>query len=168
MFTGLATSNCKVWDNAAPLGSDVPTLAHYLTLAGYDVTVSGKMHFVGPDQLHGIRKRLTTDAYPASMAWLPTAKRKPEERELDRRSHARSYSAAGAHVKSWGMYLAYDDEVEFRATEYLRQLGMKKEAGEEQPFYLMASFHCPHDPHIVTQELWDLYEGADIDLPLYP
>jgi choline-sulfatase len=26
--------------------------------------LSGKMHFVGPDQLHGFEDRLTTDIYP--------------------------------------------------------------------------------------------------------
>jgi len=27
--------------------------------------LSGKMHFCGPDQLHGFEERLTTDIYPA-------------------------------------------------------------------------------------------------------
>jgi choline-sulfatase len=175
LITGRYVSNCKVWDNAAPLGSDVPTVAHYLTLAGYDAVCSGKMHYVGPDQLHGLRARLTTDVYPASMAWLPDARRAPAERVLDRRQHARSYSAAGTRVASHSMFLAHDDEVEFRAIEYLRQQGMAREqyaaktdGAAPKPFFLMASFHCPHDPHTVTQELWDLYEGAEIDLPHYP
>ena len=31
----------------------------------------GKMHFVGPDQLHGFEERLTTDIYPADFGWTP-------------------------------------------------------------------------------------------------
>ncbi len=47
-----------------PLRADIPSVGHYLTNAGYDcVVLSGKMHFVGPDPLHGFRRRLTTDIY---------------------------------------------------------------------------------------------------------
>ena len=35
----------------------------------------------------------------------------------------------------------------------------------DEPFFLVASYHHPHDPFVVTQELWDLYEGAEIELP---
>ncbi|MBN1402372.1 MAG: choline-sulfatase [Anaerolineae bacterium] len=169
LMTAQYIAHCKVWDNAAPLASDQPTVAHYLTLAGYDTVASGKLHYIGPDQLHGFRTRLTTDSYPASMAWLPTPKRKPGERVLDRRQHARSYALPNAGVRTWSTYLAYDEETEFRAIEYLRQRGMARERGEETaPFFLTVSFHCPHDPHHVTQELWDLYEGAEIEIPHYP
>ena len=36
-----------------------------LRAAGYRTILSGKMHFCGPDQLHGFEERLTTDIYPA-------------------------------------------------------------------------------------------------------
>ena len=44
-------------------------MGHYLTIAGYDTVVSGKLHFVGPDQLHGFNRRLTPDFYPADFSW---------------------------------------------------------------------------------------------------
>ena len=47
--------------------------------AGYEPASSGKMHFVGPDQLHGFEERLTTDIYPADFGWTPDY-RKPGER----------------------------------------------------------------------------------------
>ena len=40
---------------------------------------AGKMHFVGPDQLHGFEERLTTDIYPADFGWTPDWT-KPDER----------------------------------------------------------------------------------------
>ena len=46
---------------------------------GYQTCLSGKMHFVGPDQLHGFEERLTTDIYPADFGWTPDY-RKPGER----------------------------------------------------------------------------------------
>ena len=36
---------------------------------GYRTCLSGKMHFSGPDQLHGFEERLTTDIYPADFGW---------------------------------------------------------------------------------------------------
>ena len=40
--------------------------------------------------------------------------------------------------------------------------------GNDDPFFLCVSFHCPHDPFKVPQDLWDLYEGAEIEIPQYP
>ena len=42
-----------------------------LRAAGYAPPLAGKMHFVGPDQLHGFEERLTTDVYPAGFDWTP-------------------------------------------------------------------------------------------------
>jgi choline-sulfatase len=71
-MTGRHASDLGCWDNASVMPADVPTIAHYLTNAGYECVLSGKMHFVGPDQLHGFRRRLTTDVFPAGMDWVPT------------------------------------------------------------------------------------------------
>lgn len=69
MVTGQLPSKIKGYDNASQLGSDVPTFAHYLRHAGYETTLAGKMHFIGPDQLHGWEHRLTPDIYPGDFGW---------------------------------------------------------------------------------------------------
>jgi len=43
LLTGQYVSAIGCYDNAAPLACDVPTIAHYLSLAGYDTVASGKM-----------------------------------------------------------------------------------------------------------------------------
>src|SRR3954451_1544070 len=53
LLTGRFASDLGCWDNASILAADEPTVAHYLANAGYEAVLSGKMHFVGPDQLHG-------------------------------------------------------------------------------------------------------------------
>jgi choline-sulfatase len=157
-MTGRYASRYGCYDNAAILPADVPTVAHYLTLAGYDTVLSGKMHFVGPDQLHGFAKRLTTDVYPAAMDWVPT--QDPEGRFV-RGGHARSYVPPRVGPVRWSKFLAYDEETQFRALEYLH--------GEPQePFFLVVSFHHPHDPFRPTQPDWDLYEGVEIPIPHTP
>jgi choline-sulfatase len=70
-MSGQLPSRTRVYDNAAEFVSDLPTYAHHLRAAGYFTCLSGKMHFVGPDQLHGFEERLTTDIYPADFGWSP-------------------------------------------------------------------------------------------------
>ena len=157
-MTGDYASKHGCYDNASILPSDAPTIAHYLTLAGYETVLSGKMHFVGPDQLHGFAKRLTTDVFPAAMDWVPT--QDPEGRFV-RGGHARSYVPPRVGVVEWSKFLAYDEETHFRALEYLR-------AEPPEPFFLVVSYHHPHDPFQVTQAMWDEYEGVEIPIPETP
>jgi choline-sulfatase len=141
LMTGKYISHNKVWDNASPLASDQPTVAHYLSNAGYDTVTSGKLHYVGPDQLHGFRRRLTTDIYPSSFAWLPTTKRKRDERFIDRRQHANGYRLPNVGVSKWTMFLGYDEETQFRAREYLHSKRSGRYEGNKEPFFLCVSFH---------------------------
>ena len=69
MLAGQPATEIGAWDNGSEFPASVPTFAHYLRLVGYRTALSGKMHFVGPDQLHGFDERLTTDVYPADFAW---------------------------------------------------------------------------------------------------
>lgn len=79
MMTGRLPSSTKGYDNAAYLASTIPTFAHVARRAGYRTALAGKMHFVGPDQLHGFESRRTTDIYPADSGWTPDW-RAPHER----------------------------------------------------------------------------------------
>ena len=94
-------------------------IAHHLRRAGYQTALSGKMHFVGPDQLHGFEERLTTDIYPADFGWTPDY-RKPGER-IDWWYHNLG-SVTGAGVAEITNQLEYDDEVAFSAMQKLYDL----------------------------------------------
>src|SRR5262249_59877580 len=59
------------FENAADCAADIQDVADCLRAAGYRAVLSGKMHFCGPDQLHGFEERLTTDIYPADFGWTP-------------------------------------------------------------------------------------------------
>jgi choline-sulfatase len=159
LMAGVHASTLGCWDNASVFHADVPTLAHHLTLAGYDAVLSGKMHFVGPDQLHGFRRRLTTDVYPASMDWVPT---QDEEGRFVRGGHARLYVPPRVAVEPWTKFFSFDEETHFRALELIRE---RSRGDRDEPFFLISSYHHPHDPFVVTPELWRLYEDADVALP---
>ena len=156
-MSGQLPSRTKVYDNAAEFASAIPTFAHHLRAAGYQTALSGKMHFVGPDQLHGFEERLTTDIYPADFGWTPDY-RKPGER-IDWWYHNLG-SVTGAGVAEITNQLEYDDEVAFHANQKLYQLSRESDDAERRPWCLTVSFTHPHDPFVARRKYWGLYEGC--------
>jgi choline-sulfatase len=154
VMAGQLPGRTQVYDNAAEFSSDVPTYAHHLRRAGYQTALSGKMHFVGPDQLHGFEQRLTTDIYPADFGWTPDW-RKPGER-IDWWYHNLG-SVTGAGVAEITNQLEYDDDVAFQAVQKIYDLSRGADA---RPWCLTVSFTHPHDPFVARRKYWDLYEGA--------
>ncbi|MEQ1700576.1 MAG: choline-sulfatase [Ilumatobacteraceae bacterium] len=159
MMTGQLPSATRGYDNAAYLASTIPTFAHYVRAEGYRTVLSGKMHFVGPDQLHGFEERRTTDIYPADFGWTPDW-RSPDER-IDWWYHNMD-SVTGAGVAEVTNQLLFDDEVGHHAVRALHDLAR---AGSDRPWLLVASFTHPHDPYVTRQQYWDRYEGVEIPLP---
>lgn len=153
-MSGLLPSRTRVYDNAADFASDIPTYAHHLRRAGYQTALSGKMHFVGPDQLHGFEERLTTDIYPADFGWTPDYTR-PGER-IDWWYHNLG-SVKGAGVAEITNQLEYDDEVAYHATRKLYDLAR---GHDQRPWCLTVSFTHPHDPYVARRRFWDLYEDC--------
>ncbi len=115
-MSGQLPSRTGVYDNAAEFSSALPTFAHYLRQAGWATCLSGKMHFVGPDQLHGFEQRLTTDIYHADFGWTPDY-RQPGQR-IDWWYHNLG-SVTGAGVAETTNQLEYDDEVAHFACQKL-------------------------------------------------
>ncbi|MEO1990073.1 MAG: choline-sulfatase [Martelella sp.] len=154
-MAGQLPRRTRVYDNAAEFAPDIPTYAHHLRRAGYQTALSGKMHFVGPDQMHGFEERLTTDVYPADYGWTPDY-RKPGER-IDWWYHNMG-SVTGAGIGEITNQLEYDDEVAYEAVRKIYDLGRRK---EDRPFMLTVSFTHPHDPYVARKKYWDLYEDCD-------
>jgi len=161
-MTGLLPSGMTVYDNAAELPSNLPTFAHYLRRACYHTALSGKMHFVGADQLHGFEDRMTTDIYPADFGWTPDWRR-PFER-VDWWYHNLS-SVTEAGVAHTSNQLEYDDEVLYHARLKLLQLARRQ---DPRPFCLTASFTHPHDPYTARPRHWARYDGVEIPDPATP
>jgi choline-sulfatase len=156
-MSGQLPSRTRVYDNAAEFASDIPTYAHHLRAAGYHTCLSGKMHFVGPDQLHGFEERLTTDIYPADFGWTPDY-RKPGER-IEWWYHNLG-SVTGAGVAEITNQMEYDDEVAFHATQKLFEFSRLSEDHDRRPWCLTVSFTHPHDPYVARRQYWDLYEDC--------
>ncbi len=160
-MAGRLPSETRVYDNAAEFSADIPTFAHCLRLRGYRTTLAGKMHFCGPDQLHGFEERLTTDIYPADYGWTPDWDR-PEERPSWYHNMS-SVAEAGICVRT--NQLDFDEEAAFLAERAIFDIARAK---DRRPFLLVASFTHPHDPFAVPQRYWDLYRHEDIEPPSPP
>ncbi len=162
VMNGLLPSRTGVYDNAAEFPSAIPTWAHYLRLEGYHTCLSGKMHFVGPDQLHGLEERLTTDIYPADFGWTPDWRLKQER--IDWWYHNMT-SVLQPGIAEITNQLEFDDEVVFQAE---RKIFDYARYTPDRPFAMLVSFTHPHDPYAARKKFWDLYSDLDIDLPRVP
>ncbi len=159
MLTGQQATRIGAFDNGADFPSSTPTLMHHLRMEGYHTILAGKMHFVGPDQLHGYEERVTTDIYPSDFTWTPDW-------------HAPGPPASGARMSLLGvvesgicsrsLQIDYDEEVAFAAERKLFDIARDP---ERRPFFMTVSFTHPHNPFVTTQAYWDRYDPAEIDMP---
>ncbi len=159
MMSGQYTSKINAFDNAAEFSSDIPTFAHYLRSGGYQTYLSGKMHFVGADQLHGYEERLTTDIYPGDYGWTPDWKN-PDDRVDWWYHNMDSVIEAGPCERT--NQIDFDDEVEFHGVRKIYDIAR---SDDDRPFFLTISFSNPHDPYACPKEHWDRYNHDSIDMP---
>lgn len=161
-MTGRYIYRIGTYDNGFPMSSDTVTWAHRLRNVGYDVVISGKQHFCGPDQLHGFRTQLARDLH----AELWTKNGVP---------HGAANWEAGIvkAKKPWGgvaeagpgttTSIEVDDRVEEAALAYI-----KAAADKDRPWCLNVGFIAPHFPLVVPRRFWDLYPRDQIDMPEIP
>ncbi len=161
MLSGKLPHSIAAYDNGAEFAASIPTIAHYLGSLGYRTILSGKMHFIGPDQLHGYEERLTTDIYPSDFGWTPDWLKGPGYRPTG--VSMRPVLEAGPCIRS--MQIDYDDEAEYHGLQKLYDLAR---ASDDKPFFMTLSFTHPHPPFVSGKEQWDRYRDDEIDMPTVP
>jgi choline-sulfatase len=161
LMSGLLPSRTGAFDNAGELPAGVPTFAHAFRRLGYRTVLVGKMHFIGPDQLHGFEERPMTDMYPAGFDWIPDWELADDER-LPWYHDLSSVLRAGPVSST--LQLEYDAEVVERSVAAIEAAARDR----SRPLLLVVSFTHPHDPYEVPSELWDRYHGVEIEPPANP
>lgn len=158
MQAGQLPSRIGAYDNACELPAATPCMAHYLRASGYRTILAGKMHFVGPDQVHGFEERLTTDIYPADFGWTPDwsdfEHRPSWYHSMD------SVLTAGPTVRT--NQLDFDEEAVFATRRKLYDIARDN---DERPFFLTLSLTHPHDPYACPETYWNRYDGIEIPMP---
>ncbi|WP_373264884.1 sulfatase-like hydrolase/transferase [Hungatella hathewayi] len=154
MLAGQFPSELKALTNEASLDSSTATFVHSLNACGYETTLCGRMHFIGPDQRHGFMNRLAGDITPTvfGSGWkkegidaLPWNRGRIE--------HTAIQCIGGGE----STVLEFDRDVTEAAVSYL-------EKDHEDPQFLCVGMYAPHFPYIAPKELFDYYHDK-VELP---
>ena len=158
LLTGRLPSRLGVYDSGAEFGASFPTVAHHLRDRGYATCLAGKMHFIGPDQLHGFEERLTTDVYASGIDWTPDWSL-PLTEPLPWYHDMSSIFEAGPSEAT--LQLDYDEEVAFRSVRKIYDFAREG----DRPFFLLVSFTHPHDPYCAPRKYLNMYRDVEIPMP---
>jgi choline-sulfatase len=160
LLTGRHPSYQDCWTNSDPLASDLPTTAHALGAAGRRPILVGRLHAIGPDQLHGFAERQVGDhstnwvgGYGHSMGVLDKTNG-PFRASLEKSGPGRS------------SYEVHDHDVVASTLEVLDRLAAERDDGAP-PFSLNVGFMLPHQPYVADPEIYRAYEGR-VGLPEVP
>ena len=130
MLSGRYPHENAVWTNSHMLDSGIPTFAHAMGAGGYRPVLVGRMHAVGPDQLHGYAERLVGDhganrTGGRGNGGHGTGGAGPTRSSLEESDHGQS------------AYQVHDEDVTAATVHYLNRLGVQKRAGQPaEPFSL--------------------------------
>ena len=155
-MTGRYPHNNGAYDNATALSSDAVTWAHLLRAVGYDAALSGKQHFVGPDQLHGFQAQLAFDLHASNRHGV-------FDWERGTPAAAKPWPGVAQAGPGSTRELEVDDQVEAAALAYITD-----QARKERPWVLDVGFIAPHFPLVVPQRYWEMYRPEKMDLPVLP
>jgi choline-sulfatase len=152
MLTGRHPHENRVWTNQHILDAGVPTLAHAMGAAGYSPILVGRMHALGPDQLHGYAHRLIGDHSPNHLGGAAvdrgvlTGTAGPLRVSLQRSGPGQS------------PYQVHDEYVAAATIDLLNQLGVKKHSGQPaEPFSISVGFMLPHPPYVARRAAYERY-----------
>ena len=159
MMSGRLTPAIEVWDNASALASGQPTIALHLRHLGYHTVLSGKMHFIGPDQMHGFDERTVTDVYPSGFDWVADWNAGPAF--VPSATGMNGVVEAGPAART--LQEDFDEEVTHATVQSLYDLARRGD--DAGPWFQIASLTSSHTPFVADRQYWDRYAPAEIDLP---
>ncbi|MBT3376584.1 MAG: sulfatase-like hydrolase/transferase [Lentisphaerae bacterium] len=152
-LTGRYPFRIEVLGNGSMLDSRIPTYAHLLSGAGYHTVLSGRMHFMGPDQRHGFLERLVGDVGPYAMLGTSTNRWSPLPPDLGHMEKPAPLLTVGPGST---VNLDFDRDVTQAAREWIHSYA---ERGAPRPFMMTVGYINPHCAYIAPPELYEKYTG---------
>ncbi len=150
MLTACYPHRQDVWTNDDILTSDRPTWLHALGAAGYRPKLIGRLHAMGPDQLHGYAERLIGDHSPN---WAGVARHDMGVLNKTNDPNPESIELSGAGQSA---YAVKDHDVTDATLAELDRLAAVDPADRE-PFCLTVGLMLPHAPYVGSAERVDYY-----------
>lgn len=158
MTSRMPTDN-RVWNNQHILPSGIPTWAHVLGAAGYETSLIGRMHFLGPDQRHGFKNRPIGEACARPPGTPVTGG--PMWTKFSSSTSGQCRQSVEIAGKGHTHFQWFDEERTKVAMEYFRNYASAK---QERPFAAVLGYTLPHCPFVALKELFDYYYPL-IDIP---
>ena len=153
MLTGKFPYNQSCWTNSDCLPSDIPTFAHSLGSEGYYPTLIGRLHAIGPDQLHGYAKR---EVFDHSSDWYGGSPYSMGVLDKAQRPFLEAISKSGPGQTS---YELMDKDVTDNSIKFLEKFAKKSSSIKCNPFALSVGYMLPHQPYVATPDLFSYYNG---------
>jgi len=168
ILSGKYPNDIEVWTNDHILDSAIPTFAHSMGAAGYYPILIGRMHSIGPDQLHGYAERLIGD-HGSNYQFIISP---PQGTSTDRGELNGTAGPDRISLKNSGPgqsgYQVHDEYVNAAAIDKINQIGIKRKTGESNdPFSLSVGFMLPHQPFVAREEDYALFRGRMM-MPKHP
>lgn len=142
----------ECWANDDILRSDLPSWLHLAGAAGFAPALIGRLHAIGPDQLHGYAERRIGDHSPN---FPGTTRQSLGVLEGTNDPNLESLERSGPGMSA---YQAKDEEVTEAAVRWLHETGAVRNA-EGQPFCLTVGYMLPHPPYVVDSNAYEIYKG---------
>ncbi|MEZ5834783.1 MAG: sulfatase-like hydrolase/transferase [Geminicoccaceae bacterium] len=146
MLAGQYSYRIGCWTNSDILASDIPTHAHALGAAGLRPILVGRLHAIGPDQLHGYAERLVGDH---STNWVGGEAHSLGVLDRTNDPFRISIERSGAGQSS---YEKKDRDVLAATLEKLDEL-----AGSSQRFAMTVGLMLPHQPYVCAKADFERY-----------
>ena len=153
MLTGRHPFEQECWTNDDYLRSDAATWLHAAGAAGYRPVLAGRLHAMGPDQLHGYAERRVGDHSP-NWGGVPRHDLGVLDKANDPWRESLERSGIGQSA-----YQVKDAETVTAACDYLREAGRATRDGNAAPFCLTVGFLLPHPPYVAWREDYERFDG---------
>jgi choline-sulfatase len=167
LATGRYVNETHYWDNSHGYDGRVKSWHHMSGEKGSGVTSIGKLHFRADEDPVGFEESIIPMNVDGGVGDVRGCVKRPMAAPLKR---SKTAERIGPGESS---YTKYDHEIMEKTCAWLKDKGANKNG---KPWTVMASFVCPHPPHIAPQEFYDIYEKIDFpepkwsdpDAPLHP
>lgn len=162
MLTGKWVYNCSAWSNSSVLFPEHITLPGWLAEHGYVTAAIGKMHFRGPEQMHGFQYRpygdLIESRFPGHQPDPPDT----ADGRWNRHAVGRFPFAGPTHIPE---SLLIDNVVTTEALAWLLEF---TDIHPDTPWFCMVSYPRPHFPLTAPGRYFRKYWKSDLALPPLP
>jgi choline-sulfatase len=115
--------------------------------------LAGRLHSIGPDQLHGYAERMVGDHSP-NWPGVPRHDLGVLDKANDPWRESLERSGVGQSA-----YQVKDVETVAAACDFLRAVGQRQRDRIREPFCLTVGFLLPHPPYVAWREDYERFEG---------